>query len=83
MPKSTNIVHLYFKGRFEDSEILVRVNPLQWKGTELTRTAEGQLLIRELDFDEHIIDDLKHDGFVEASPLEFNLYLSGLAGTMP
>jgi hypothetical protein len=33
-----------------------------------------------MEFDPEIFEDLKADGFVEASPLEFNLYLSGLAG---
>jgi hypothetical protein len=31
-----------------------------------------------MEFDKEIFDDLKTDGFTEASPLEFNIYLSGL-----
>jgi len=32
-----------------------------------------------LEFDEEIFNDLKADGFEICSPLEFNLYSSGLA----
>ena len=58
---------------------MVRVNPIHYKGTEITVPDEGEVTIREMDFDEEIFDDLKADGFEECSPLEFNLYLSGLA----
>lgn len=77
--KSQNIVHQYFKKRFDDFQLLVKVDPIRFKGTELTIPDKGELIVRELDFDEEIIEDLKTDGFEECSPLEFNLYLSGLA----
>ncbi len=77
---SSNIVHQYFKKEIEGAKIIVRVNPIRLKGTELTISAAGQVERRELEFDEAIFEDLKVDGFEEASPLEFNLYLSGLAG---
>jgi hypothetical protein len=79
MAKSQNIVHQYFKKRMDDLQILVRVNPIQYKGTEITIPDQGELSVRDLDFDEEIFEDLKADGFTECSPLEFNLYLSGLA----
>jgi hypothetical protein len=79
MAKGSNIVHQYFKKEFEDFTILVRVNPIQWKGTELTLPKNGEPEVRELDFDEDIFEDLRADGFNESSPLEFNLYYSGLA----
>lgn len=79
MAKGSNIVHQYFKRDFDGYKILVKVNPLEMKGTEITRYTDGKIDIRELVFDESIVDDLKEDGFEEASPLEFNLYLSGLA----
>ncbi|MFZ2906490.1 MAG: hypothetical protein WAZ98_09840 [Cyclobacteriaceae bacterium] len=79
MAKSQNIVHQYFKKRFDDFQLLVKVDPIRFKGTELTIPDKGELIVRELDFDEEIIEDLKTDGFEECSPLEFNLYLSGLA----
>ena len=79
MPKTNNIVHQYYKKEFEDVTILVRVNPILFKGTEITVLSNGQKELRELEFDENIEEDLKIDGFRIASPLEFNLYFSGLA----
>lgn len=79
MPKQSNIVHQYFKKEMEDMTILVRVNPIQYKGLEITLPKVGEPEMRELEFDENIFDDLKVDEFVESSPLEFNLYYSGLA----
>jgi hypothetical protein len=76
---SSNIVHQYFKKEFEDGKILVKVNPIHWKGIEITIDAHGKMEAREMDFDSGIFDDLKADGFAEASALEFNLYDSGLA----
>jgi len=79
MAKGSNIVHQYFKKQFDSFTILVKVNPFHFKGTEITVHDNGQSEIREIEFDEDIFVDLKADGFVEASPLEFNLYYSGLA----
>jgi hypothetical protein len=79
MPKDSNIVHQYFKKELEDVTILVRVNPIQLKGMEITLPKSGEPEVRELELDEEIFEDLKADGFKEASPLEFNLYFSGLA----
>ena len=58
--------------------ILVRVNPILFKGTEITVFSNGQKELRELEFDENIEEDLKIDGFRIASALEFNLHLVGL-----
>lgn len=79
MAKSSNIVHQYFKKEFEDATILVKVNPISFSGVEITIPKDGEAGMRELEFDEEIFDDLAEDGFQEASPLEFNLYLTGLA----
>ena len=79
MSKGSNIVHRYFKKKFEDGTILVKVNPLAYTGVEMTLFADGKGETRELTFDEAIWEDLKMDGFEEASALEFNLYYSGLA----
>lgn len=79
MGKGSNIVHQYFKRDFEGYRILVKLNPVQLTGTEITRYEDGKIEMRDLTFDEHILEDLKEDGFDEANPLEFNLYLSGLA----
>jgi hypothetical protein len=79
MAKDSNIVHQYFKKEFGEFTVMVKVNPYHYKGTEITIQKDGTAEIRELDFDEAIFEDLKADGFQEASPLEFNLYFSGLA----
>ena len=80
MAKDSNIVHQYFKRNFEDMTVLVKVNPFHFRGIEITVPKNGEPEAREMEFDEEIFEDLKADGFVEASPLEFNLYYSGLAG---
>jgi hypothetical protein len=78
MGKENNIVHQYFKKELEGSKILVKVNPIHLKGTELVVDGDS-VHARDLDFDSEIFEDLKADGFVEVNALEFNLYLSGLA----
>jgi hypothetical protein len=79
MGKDSNIVHQYFKKEFDNMTVLVKVNPIQYKGAEITRHKDGRSELRELEFDSEILEDLKADGFAEASALEFNLYYTGLA----
>lgn len=79
MAKASNIVHQYFRKEFDEFTVLVRVNPIHFKGTEITLHKNGENEVRDLDFDPEIFADLIHDGFIESSPLEFNLYYSGLA----
>lgn len=78
MAKSQNIVHQYFKKRVDTLQILVRVNPILFTGTEITILDGGELAVREMEFDSEVFEDLKVDGFEPCSPLEFNLYLAGL-----
>jgi hypothetical protein len=79
MAKSSNIVHQYFKKQVgEGAIILVKVNPLLFTGTEISVLPSGEVEMREMEFDEQIFEDLNEDGFLESSPLEFNLYYSGL-----
>ncbi len=78
MGKENNIVHQYFKKEAEGAKILVKVNPIHLKGSEITVEKDG-VQIRDLEFDDEIFEDLKADGFTEVNALEFNLYLSGLA----
>jgi len=79
MAKGQNIVHQYFKKQLPDGiRILVKVNPITYTGTEITLEPGEKLHLREMEFDEEIMDDLKADEFEPCSPLEFNLYLSGL-----
>jgi len=79
MAKESNIVHRYFKKKLAEATILVKVNPILFKGVEIILSASGESQTRELSFDEDIWEDLKADGFDEASALKFNLYYSGLA----
>lgn len=79
MAKNQNIVHQYFRKKHEGLLIIVKINPIHYTGTEIT-IEEGQPpAIREMQFDENIFEDLKADQFEVCSPMEFNLYLSGLA----
>jgi len=77
--KSSNIVHQYFKKELGEGMILVKVNPLLFTGIEISILPSGEVEMREMEFDEQIFEDLNEDGFLESSPLEFNLYYSGLA----
>jgi hypothetical protein len=79
MAKNQNIVHQYFKKRFDDYQILVKVNPIHFTGEELTIEDNRAVNHRKLQFDAEIFADLEADGFKECSALEFNLYASGLA----
>jgi hypothetical protein len=78
MAKDSNIVHQYFKKQLDNAILLVKLNPLRLKLTEITVYKDQEPGLRELDVDENIFEYLKTDGFTEASPMEFNLYLSGL-----
>lgn len=78
MAKGSNIVHQYFKKELDGGKILVKVDPIHFSGTEITVPEKGEPELREMEFDAEIFDDLKADGFQDASPLEFNLYLNGL-----
>lgn len=78
MAKDGNIVHQYFKRQDENAKILVKVNPITFFGSEITINVNAQPELRQLEFDEEIYEDLKADGFVETSALEFNLYAAGL-----
>ena len=73
------MVHEYFKKELEGLKILVRINPASLVGLELLVYQNGVIEKRKLQFDEEIHADLEVDGFQQASPLEFNLYLKGLA----
>jgi hypothetical protein len=79
MAKTNNIVHQYFKKQLEGFKLLVKVNPIHFKGTEIMVPEAGEVEMRDLEFDAEIFDDLKADGFTECTALEFNLYASGLA----
>jgi hypothetical protein len=68
----------YFKRVFEDYKVLVKVNPLDFTGTELIIHPDGKVEKTEMEFDEDIFEDLAVDEFENCSPLEFNLHLQGV-----
>lgn len=72
------IVHSYFKLTTEEATILVQLNPETFEGLELIVLPDGKIQKTKRKLDEEIYDDLKEDGFVESSALEFNLYLKGV-----
>jgi len=78
MAQDRNIVHQYFRREADGITILMKVNPIQLTGSEITIATDGKARLRELELDEQIVEDLLAHGFKEASALEFNLYLSGL-----
>ena len=75
MGKKDAIVFKYFKRVFEDYQVLVAVNPIDFSGTELIIHPDGQVEKTDMQFDEDIYEDLKVDEFKESSPLEFQLYM--------
>lgn len=66
----------YFKRVFDDYQVLVKVNPDVFSGTELIIHPDGKVEKTEMVFDEEIFDDLNVDEFSTCSPLEFNLQLA-------
>lgn len=78
MATNPNIVHQYFKKELDEGTIMVQVNPYEFIGLEILISKEGNIRTTEREFEEEIFEDLEADGFVPASPLEFNLYLKGL-----
>ncbi len=75
MGKKDAIVYNYYKRVFDDYQVLVAVNPIDFSGTELIIHPDGKVEKTDLQYDEDIADDLKVDEFQQSSPLEFNLYL--------
>ena len=73
-----DVVHTYFKREFPEFTILVRLNPIDYTGLELTIFPDGNIEKRKLQFDEEIEEDLKTDEFKPSGALEFNLYLKGI-----
>ena len=73
-----DVVNLYFKRIFPEFTILVQVNPVDYRGIELTIHPDGTIEKRKMQFDEDIEEDLKADEFSPSGALEFNLYLKGL-----
>ncbi len=70
------VISQYFKQVFEDYQVLVRVNPEDFTGTELIVHPGGEVEKTEMEFDEEIFEDLEVDGFMPCGALEFQLQLA-------
>ena len=79
MAKDSNIVHRYFRKDSGDTLSLLRVNPIQFTGAEITISPTGETNMQEFELDEDFEIDLTKNGYLSAGPLEFNLYLNGLS----
>ena len=75
MAKKDAIVYKYFKRVFDDYQVLVSVNPIDFSGTELIVHPDERVEITKMQYDEDIYEDLTVDEFAESSPLEFQLYM--------
>ncbi|MCO6357587.1 hypothetical protein BXY85_0513 [Roseivirga pacifica] len=75
MAKKDAIVYKYFKRVFDDFQVLVALNPIDYSGTELIIHPDGKVEKNDMQYDEDIYDDLEVDEFKESSPLEFQLYM--------
>ena len=79
MAKDSNIVHMYFRKDSGGTLHLVKVNPIQYTGAEITVSSTGETAIHEFEVDEDFEKHLTANGYFPSGPLEFNMYLSGLS----
>lgn len=75
MAKKDAIVFKYFKRVFDDYQVLVSINPIDFSGTELIVHPDDKVEITKMQYDDDIYEDLAVDEFTESSPLEFQLYM--------
>ena len=66
----------YFKRVFDDYQVLVKVEPETFTGTELIVHPDGEIEKTEMVFDEEIFDDLAEDEFIHCNVLEFQMHLA-------
>ena len=75
MGKKDAIVYNYFKRVFDDYQVLVAVNPIDFSGIELIVHPGDKVEKTDMQFDEGVYEDLQVDEFKEISALEFQLYM--------
>lgn len=75
---SSNIVHQYFKKEDAEGKTLLKINPIHLTGIEIVIPATGEAESHEVEVPNTFETELPKEGFVSCSPLEFNLYSSGL-----
>jgi hypothetical protein len=76
--QSSNIVHQYFKKEGKEGKTLLKVNPIHLTGIEIIVPEQGEAESNEIELTSEFETVLSEEGFVASSPLEFNLYWSGL-----
>jgi hypothetical protein len=76
--QSSNIVHQYFKKEDKEGKKLLKVNPIHLTGIEIIVPEQGEAESNEIELTRDFETELLGEGFVASSPLEFNLYWSGL-----
>lgn len=72
-------IYQYYKKEIDSNKVLVRINPSTMEGLELLVSDTGEVVKNLREFDSTIYEDLDFDEFLESSPIEFNLYLVGVA----
>ena len=75
MVKKDTVVYKYFKRIFDDYQVLVAVNPMDFSGIELIIHPNEKVEKNDMQYDEDIYEDLEIDNFQKSSPLEFQLYM--------
>ena len=75
---TSNIVHQYFRKEDEEGKILLKVNPIHLKGTEIVVPLEGEPESNEVEVGIDFEKELLAEGFTATNPMEFNLYWAGL-----
>lgn len=74
----SNIVHHYFKKETSEGKILLMIDPIRRRVQEIVLLPDGSSEVTEGDLDGDD-EDLRAEGFTDATPLEFHLSLAGLA----
>jgi len=74
----SNIVHQYFKKENEEGKTLLKINPIHRTGVEIVIPAKGEPETEEIEVPANFETGLIEEGYQPCSPLEFNLYWSGL-----
>jgi hypothetical protein len=78
MAKSNNIVHLYFRKEDQDGKSLLKINPIHLTGIEIVVPNNGEPQTEEFEVPSDYEVDFPKQGYALCTPIEFNLYWSGV-----
>lgn len=73
----SNIVHQYLKKETSEGKVLLQIDPIRGQVQEIILYANGSKEVQQ-GLLETEAEQLKREGFEEASPFEFHLHLAGL-----